>query len=76
MQIENNTVSSSRSGIFLEGVGGTIQTNTISSNTKYGVLLQQSSVVLGSNSFAANGQNSLTTSSLIEAFGALPTPIP
>lgn len=56
VNIQDNTVDGSdRHGLFYDGVGGTVDGNSITNNSGYGCVLQQSSATLGTNTWGGNG---------------------
>jgi hypothetical protein len=78
VKISGNEVhGSARHGVVLDGVSGSVATNTLGANKGYGVVLQQATAGESGNTYAGNGQGTvLKTQSPTVLVGAIPLPIP
>lgn len=75
--VDNTVEGSQRNGVLLDGVGGFIDNNTISDSGHFGVVLQESSATMGTNTYSGNSSgDQVSYSNPVEICGALPIPIP
>ncbi len=78
VSVLNNFIDlSARDGVLLDGVGGTIDGNTISASGEYGILLQNSDALIQTNTISGSGtlDENVTTEIVHDAIN-IPPPMP